>query len=174
MQPASAITVRLAASSERILFMRCKLKTTCWPESSGIEPTAKPVLPPCGTMLILALAQAFTTSETSCTLAGLTTANARPCARLRQSRSQALKSVLGSSWVRTWAVPQIWRKWSNKSLILEDQMRWSSRFLIQGWHLIWPSESANGHEKRKPQTGPRTKWFQSAQGPQTFLCRPRP
>ncbi len=44
--------------------MRCRLSTTCWPEPSGVEPTDSPVLPPWGTMLTPAAAQALTTAAT--------------------------------------------------------------------------------------------------------------
>ena len=86
MQPASAVIVRLAASTARTAFMRCRLSTICWPDSSGTEPTARPVLPPCGTKLTPAAAQALTMAATSAVLAGRTTASALPWARLRQSR----------------------------------------------------------------------------------------
>ena len=67
--------------------MRCMLSTTWVPLSLGIEPTTKPVLPPCGTMLTLAFAQALTVAATSSVLAGRTTASALPRERLRQSCS---------------------------------------------------------------------------------------
>ena len=56
-------------------------------------------------MLTPAAAQALTTAATSSVQPGRTTARARPCWRLRQSFSQALRSVAGSSWVSTWAAP---------------------------------------------------------------------
>jgi hypothetical protein len=59
MQPASTVMVRLSLSRARTAFMRVRLSTTCVPEVSGVEPTARPVLPPCGTMDVPAAAQAL-------------------------------------------------------------------------------------------------------------------
>ena len=69
-----------------------------------------PVLPPWGTMLTCAAAQALTTAATSDVLAGRTTAKALPRSRLRQSNSQAVKSPS----VSTFAGPQICRSCSTK------------------------------------------------------------
>ena len=117
-QPASTVTVRLPPSSVRTWFMRSRLSTTWVPEESGVEPTTMPVLPPWGTMLTPACAQALTTADTSGVLAGRTTANAWPRSRLRQSCSQALRSVAGSSCVSTWSEPTALRSWAIKSRCL--------------------------------------------------------
>ena len=107
-QPASTVIVRLATSTLRTVFRRCRLSTICRPDSSGVEPTTRPVLPPCGTMprplsgcCVKKLAQALTTCATSSVLAGRTTASALPRLRLRQSWVQALSSPS----VSTWALP---------------------------------------------------------------------
>ena len=67
--------------------MRVRLSTTWVPLASGVEPTTMPVLPPWGTMLTPAAAQAFTTAATCSVEAGRTTARALPRSRLRQSSS---------------------------------------------------------------------------------------
>ena len=67
--------------------MRVKLSTTCVPLASGVEPTTMPVLPPWGTMLTPAAAQAWTTKATWAVDAGRTTARDLPRSRLRQSSS---------------------------------------------------------------------------------------
>ena len=90
----------------RTAFMRAMLSTIWVPEPSGTPPTTSPVLPPCGTMVVPVCAQALTTAATCDVSPGRTTARARPCTRLRQSCSQALRSAPGSSWVSTLAVPQ--------------------------------------------------------------------
>jgi len=77
----------LAASTARTVFMRCRLSTSWVPLASGTAPTTMLVLPPWGTMLAPACAQAFTTAATSDVLPGRTTARALPRARLRQSCS---------------------------------------------------------------------------------------
>ena len=61
--------------------------STWRPWSSGTPPPTRPVLPPCGTSVTPAAAQALTTAATSAVEPGRTTARARPCQRLRQSRS---------------------------------------------------------------------------------------
>ena len=86
-QPASTVMVRLSASTARTAFMRARFRTTWVPELSGVEPTTRPVLPPCGTMDTPAAAQALTTAATSPVEPGRTTARALPRARLRQSVS---------------------------------------------------------------------------------------
>ena len=91
-QPASAVIVRLLASTSRTAFMRERLSTTCVPEPSGVDPATSPVLPPCGTIETSATAQALTTAATSFAEPGRTTHNALPCERLRQSTSHALRS----------------------------------------------------------------------------------
>ncbi len=97
--------------------MRCRLRTTWVPLASGVEPTTMPVLPPWGTMLTPASAQALTTSATSNVLAGRTTARALPRSRLRQSCSQAHKSPS----VNTLATPTVARRAcsrdSNESMV---------------------------------------------------------
>ena len=85
----------------RTAFMRVMLSTIWVPELSGTPPTTSPVLPPCGTMVVPIAAQALTTAATCAVSPGRTTARARPCTRLRQSCSQRLRSVVGSSWVNT-------------------------------------------------------------------------
>ena len=67
--PGTRVRVQLQRGADQppssTRFMRCRLRTTCWPDASGTEPTTKPVLPPWGTMLVEVLAQAFTTAATS-------------------------------------------------------------------------------------------------------------
>ncbi|MNT47237.1 hypothetical protein D3C72_1839350 [compost metagenome] len=87
MQPASTVIVRLSLSSARTVFMRPRFSTTCVPEVSGVDPTTRPVLPPCGTMAVPLAAQALTTAATSSVEPGRTTARALPCSRRRQSCS---------------------------------------------------------------------------------------
>ena len=113
-QPASTVMVELPGSTARTALMRCRLSTTCVPLLSGVEPTTRPVLPPCGTMLAPAAAQALTTSATCCVLPGRTTASAVPRTRLRQSCSHAPRSAVGSSWVRTLVSPTMRRRESSK------------------------------------------------------------
>lgn len=96
----------------RTAFIRVMLSTICVPEPLGTPPTTSPVLPPWGTIGVFAAAQALTTAATCAVSPGRTTARARPCTRLRQSCSQVLRSVAGSSWVSTLAGPQIWRNWA--------------------------------------------------------------
>src|SRR3989338_7462173 len=129
MQPASTVMVRLSVSTLRTVFMRVRLSTICVPESSGVEPTARPVLPPWGTMAVPA-AQALTTAATSCVLAGRTTARALPRTRRRQSCSQAERSPS----VITWAGPTMARRVSSRVVMVKE-------FLLQG------------DEKRRPASG---------------------
>ena len=110
-QPASAVMVRLLASRSRTWFMRCRLSTSWLPELSGVLPTTRPVLPPCGTMLrgccgwaLRCSIQARTMAATCAVLPGRSTAKARPCSRLRQSCSQALRSPSVSTWAGPSAV----------------------------------------------------------------------
>jgi len=115
MQPASTVMVRLSVSTLRTAFMRVRLSTICVPDASGVEPTASPVLPPCGTMAVPAAAQALTTAATSGVLAGRTTARALPRTRRRQSCSQAVRSPS----VSTWASPTMERRVSSKEVMAE-------------------------------------------------------
>ena len=87
MQPASTVMVRLSRSMARTTFMRVRLSTTCVPLPSGVLPTDRPVLPPCGTIATPASAQARTTAATSAVEPGRTTARDLPWERLRQSCS---------------------------------------------------------------------------------------
>ena len=86
-QPASTVIVRLAASMLRTRCSRPRFSSTCVPLSSGTEPPTRLVLPPCGTTATPCRAHRRITAATSAVLPGRTTASARPCQRLRQSRS---------------------------------------------------------------------------------------
>src|SRR5205809_3593029 len=69
-----------------------------------------PVLPPCGTRLVPAFAQARTKAATSCVEPGLATASALPRMRLRQSCSQAVRSPS----VNTCCAPTMARRLSGR------------------------------------------------------------
>ena len=112
MQPASTVKLRLSRSTLRTAFRRVRLSTICVPVSSGVEPTDRPVLPPCGIRLTLCSAQALTTAATSLVLAGRTTASALPRVRLRQSCSQPVRSPS----VSTYGAPTVWRSRSRKAV----------------------------------------------------------
>ena len=165
MQPASTVIVKLALSRARTRFMRCRLKTTWVPVASGVEPTTMPVLPPCGTMLTRAAAQAFTTKATSCVLAGRTTASALPRSRLRQSSSQALRSPS----VCTLGAPTVARRDTNSAS--KWLMDW--RRQVQFGPSPWRYAGAGGRAGRRLQTAPGTAAPRRRRSSCSGLCRCR-
>src|SRR5205809_7283027 len=72
-----------------------------------------PVLPPCGTRLVPAFAQARTKAATSCVEPGLATASALPRMRLRQSCSHAVRSPS----VNTCCAPTMARRLSSRGVM---------------------------------------------------------